>query len=272
MPPLVCPAPDLIDQTFPRSAKELRLIRDALGTLVSATNEEACILLLTTTLSNFIVELEEKFCWEVVKIYPQVQVIYAVLAQLGLQQHGVKRVDVSDTHAGESHPLPIGTEDCPFSPKWATELGNLYVLHSQHCTRDRFFIGVACTSAFGGGIKGRYEAKNHAPRFPLIGPNEITTLDDSMKWDVPADIVGRNIGFKDAYKHVRVLGGDIRNPKGSSHYQVRFKGGRTWPLDANIDPVPNRFLSELQAITSLDLGVIKYVLIEGEWPRRASRI
>jgi hypothetical protein len=272
MPPLICPSPNIVDHTFPRSNHELRLVQKALLRLTVIAEEEKCLILLTRVMSDFIVSLDQTFCWEVMATYPEVQIIYRVLAELGLQQHGVKRVDVAAIQLVHAHPLPAGIESNAFSLKWAEELGRLCTLHSRNCVPGRFFIGVACTSAFGGEQKGNYENGGNLPTFPLVGPNEVDDLDDSLEWDVPAGMHERKVSFKDAYNRIALLGGIVHKPTGSSHYQVRFKGARTWPLDINIDPIPDRFLKQLEAITGKKLEVIKYVLLSGEWPRRASRI
>jgi hypothetical protein len=272
MPPLICPSPNIVDQTFPKSNQELWLVQRALLKLTLIAQEEKCLILLTTVLSDFIMKLDQTFCWEVIAKYPEVQIIYRVLAELGLQQHGVRRVDVTSQKFVNVHPLPAGIESNAFSAKWAEELGRLYTLHLDRCSPGKFFIGVACTSAFGGKQKGNYENPYNLPALPLVGPVEVSDLDDSLEWQIPAGTHGRKVTFNDAYNRIQMLGGTVHQPTGSSHYQVRFKGGRTWPLDANIDPVPERFLKELEPITGQKLGVIKHVLITGTWPKRVSRI
>lgn len=272
MPPLVCPSPNVVDQTFPRSNQELQLVQKALLNLTVIAEKEECLILLTSILSDFIVNLDQTFCWEVIARYPEVQIIYRVLAELGLQQHGVRRVDVAAIQLVHVHPLPAGIESNAFSLRWTEELGRLYTLHSKHCSPGEFFIGIACTSAFAGGKKGRYENAANLPAFPLVGPDEVGALDDSFEWDIPAGTQAREVSFNDAYNRIVLLGGTVHKPTGSSHYQVRFEGARTWPLDVNIDPIPNRFLKQLEPITKQKLVVIKYVLLNGEWPRRVPRI
>lgn len=272
MPPLICPSPNIVDHTFPRSNNELRLVQKALLKLTVIAEEEKCLILLTRVLSDFIVSLDQTFCWEVIERYPDVQIIYRVLAELGLQQHGVKRVDVSELQLVHTHPLPAGVESNAFSLRWTEELGRLWTLHSKNCAIGRYFIGIACTLAFAGQPKGNYENPDNLPTFPLVGPDETGNLDDSLKWDVPAGIGERKVSFKDAHNRIALLGGTVHKPTGSSHYQVRFEGARTWPLDVNIDPIPERFLKQLEPITGQKLEVIKYVLLNGVWPRRVPRI
>lgn len=250
----------------------MRLVQNALLKLTNLAEEEKCLILLTRVLSEFILNLEQAFCWEVVARYPEVQVIYRVLAELGLQQHGVRRVDVAVVKLVHTHPLPSGIESNTFSLKWAEEVGRLYTLHSERCSAGNFFIGVACTSAFAGEQKGSYENADDLPTFPLVGPSEVDDLDDSLEWDIPADTRNRKVSFNDAYKRIAFLGGTVHSPTGSSHYQVRFAGARTWPLDANIDPIPDRFLKQLEPITGQKLQVVKYVLLNGGWPKRVPKI
>jgi hypothetical protein len=171
-----------------------------------------------------------------------------------------------------AHPLPTGIERDAFSSKWADELGRLYGLHSKSSPRGKFFIGIACTLAFAGEQKGSYDNPDNVPTFPLVAPGEVRDLDDLYKWEIPEGTRRREVSFHDAYNRIELLGGKVHKPSGSSHYQVRFDGARTWPLDRNIDPVPDRFLKQLEPITGQNLETIKYVLVSGEWPKRVPKI
>ena len=273
MPPLLCPSPIVLDQTFPRSVAELRLVGRALGNIQLLLEEERCRVLLTEVLRGFIVQMVGgPFDWSRVAEYPKLQAIYAVLAQFGLQQHGVQTVDVSQISEYQQHPLPADSTAAEFGPIWSDEIGRLLVLHSRHCSLGKFFIGVACTHAFAGEVKDKFENPDGLPTFPLVGPGDLGGLEDSLAWELPADLHQREVTFADAYKRISILGGEVRSPSGSSHYQVRFKCGRTWPLDRNLDRIPHRFLKELEPITGQGIDVIKYVLLFGEWPRRSPRI
>ena len=42
--------------------------------------------------------------------FPDLQIIYRVLAEFGLQQHGVQRIDVSTMDSYQLHPVPKGLE------------------------------------------------------------------------------------------------------------------------------------------------------------------
>lgn len=273
MPPLVCPSPDVIDQTFPRSNAEMILVRAALSNLTQLIAKDQCVILLTQVLSTFIVELQNTFSWEKMESFPDLQIIYRVLAEFGLQQHGVQRIDVSTMDSYQLHPVPKGLECRDFAHNWSDELGRLFVLHSRFSKPGSYFVGVACTLAFGGQAKGSYDNTTSAPAFPLIAPEDISLLEDSSQWEIPHDIHRRSVTFDDAYKRIALLGGRVSKPKGSSHYQVRFAHApRPWPLDYNISPIPDRFLKQLEPISGQSIEVIKYVLTEGKWPRRILKI
>jgi hypothetical protein len=272
MAPLVCPAPDIVDHTFPRSVRELRLVRKSLGKLLLLIEQESCKLLLTHALRDFIVELEERFDWTKMGEFPQLQMIYHILAQFGLQQRGVQTVDVSDIAEYSLHPLPVGCTQEGFALRWSDELGRLVALHSKCCRAGRFFIGVACTHAFADEAKGAYDNPGGAPSFPLVGPDDIPNLEDSQERKLPPDIRQRRVTFNDVFRRVNLLGGEVNSPTASSHYQVRFKGARTWPLDSNLKDIPDDFLKELEPITGLEIAIIKYVLLFGEWPPWKSRL
>lgn len=272
MPPLICFSPNVIDHTFPKSNRELERTQTTLSSLTSSAQNDQCVILLTQALVDFILELEWTFCWEVMKRYPSAETIYRLLAELGLQPHGVIRIDVSRITDFHPHPLPKDTEANAFSLTWSRELGRLWKIHSEKLAHGRHCVGVACTLAFSGEGKGSYENPDKLPVFPLIGPQEIGALEDCFEWDLPSGIHKQRVSFDEARKRLPVLGGNVSEPKGSSHYQVRFAGARTWPLDRNIDPVPDDFLRELVPITGQPLEVIKYVLLNGDWPARVFRL
>jgi len=273
MPPLLCPSPDIIDQSFPRSNDDLDTVKAALGVLLDSIEEGLCTILLTQVLSEFIVQIvEETFAWEKLETYPDLHLVYRVLAEIGLQPRGVQRVNVSGVANYVAHPIPEGLECGDFAQRWSEEVGRLFVIHSQCCTRGEYFIGIACTLAFAGKTKGKYNNPDSAPTFPLAGPKEIKCLQDPLKWDIPDDMHRRNVSFKDAYRRIVLLGGNVHKPSGSSHYQVQFPGQRTWTLDRNTDPIPERFLRQLESITGEKVEVVKYVLLNGTWPQRIPRL
>ena len=202
-------------------------------------------------------------------MFPQLQVVYSALSQLGLQQSGIEAIDLQGTIGHTAHPIPLGCHDCPDRTTWADEIGRLYLVHELSRDPQKTpFIGIGCTSAFSGSALGGYDNPEGAATLPLVGPNEITTLSDSETWDVSNDWSQRKVSFSQARSNLRLLGGRVVSPTGSSHYQVRFKGERTWPLDSNYKDVPETHLKELVSIVRLDLRVIKYILIVGKWPRK----
>jgi len=246
-------------------------VRKAMGKIIDFLEQDKIGIVLTQALRRFIIELGETFDWSRMAEFPQLQVIYNILGDLGLQKRGVQTIDVSNTEEFRPHPLPMDSTNTEFASIWSDELGRVFVVHSR-CNRQRnFFIGVACTHAFAGEAKGTYQNPSCAPAFPLVGPDDIQSLEDSFDWELPPDLHQREVTFDDAYKRVAILGGDVTPPRGGSHYQVRFRGGRTWPLDRNINRIPRAFLKELEPITGHRVEVIKYVLIFGEWPKRTAR-
>jgi len=272
MPPLLCPSPNIVDQSFPRSVDELEMIERALGRICGFISEAKCRLLLTPPLREFIIALDESFDWTKMKDYPGLQIVYSLLAQLGLQQHGIQTVDLTDVTGYVAHPLPIGCTAEGLGLTWTDELGRLIVAHNKKAQPGKFFVAVACTFAFAGRPVGVYDNPENRPAFPLVAPIDLAGLDDSLEWELPHDLHLKSVSFDDAYKKVKLLGGVVENPSGSSHYQVRFEGGRTWPLDRNYRVLPDAFVKQLAPITGYPFECIKYVLINGEWPPQKSRL
>jgi hypothetical protein len=273
MPPMICPSPNIVDQSFPRDVEELRMIAKALVFLVDGISSGSFSFLLTNPLRSFIQEGSTNFEWTKIAEFPGLREIYNTLAQLGLQQGGVNVVDLSNVRTYIGHPIPQGTAHCASSDLWADELGRLCFVHNELLpSRISPFVAVGCTSAFSGGSIGCYEGPDESPCLPLIGPEQIATLSDSEEWDVNPECAQWKISFDQAKKNIILLGGYVKRPSGSSHYEVRFSGKRTWPLDYNHDEIPERHLRQLVPITDLPIEVIKFTLRIGRRPRKISRL
>jgi hypothetical protein len=161
------------------------------------------------------------------------------------------------------HPLPLGSGDGGLVDFWADEVGKL--LASQlEASGDRFFVGVACDTAFAGQGLGSYENPRHVPTLPLVGPEELAALDPGYEWRIPGDITRQLVSFGEAKKNIHLLGGRVQDAKGTSHYQVKFRGHRTWTMSRNVDPVPDDFLRQLVEIAEYPFPVIKWVLLTGK--------
>ncbi|HEX3106353.1 MAG TPA: hypothetical protein VHQ22_18070 [Terriglobales bacterium] len=272
MAPFLCPSPNIVDHSFPRSVDELHLVRSALVRILRGIQNGEFIFLLTPPLRTFIHDANN-FDWTRIGEYPELQVIYHIIAQLGLQPAGVLSIDVSEETPYIPHPVPEGCAEQGVAPQWADETGRLFTRHERMRRLDEGpFIGVACTCAFAGEALGTYVNPDNVPHFPLIGPAEVLSLSDGEEWQVPEGIIRQSISFENAKNRIRLLGGTVTKPKGSSHYQVKFKGARTWPLDYNYRDVPEKYLRELEPITGVRLSVIKFVLLNGKWPEKKNRL
>lgn len=272
MPSLICPSPLIMDHTFPRDENELQMAYDALGELQRLSSEETIHLALTDTLRQVV----EEFDWTQSNRGEIPVRINMFLAQLFLQQHSALvtiDTDRVDTHT--AHPLPKGSSNAGLPLFWSDEVGKICWLHAQETKGREFFIGIACEHAFSGDALGKYDNPDNLPCLPLVGPDELDTLTNAYTWEIPSNIHNQSVSFKDAYKHCSRLGAQrIENPSGhgGSHYKVLFRGKRPWILDPNNDPIPDRFLKELEDITGFPLAYIKTVLVTGNIPKLQLRL
>ena len=136
---------------------------------------------------------------------------------------------------------------------------------------DAYYIGVACSGAFSGKELGSYPANTSGRRFPIVGPNnlhgESATLKDAVIYCLPAGMSAPSVSFREAKRNLRLLGAiEISNPKRGSHFHVTFPHSRSWSLDPNDNPIPVRYLKELEEITGHEYPVICFVLTQGEFP------
>ncbi len=245
------------------------MVMDTLVKIQDQISVNEIELIFTDQLADMVID----FDWNERDDYPILIEIYHLLNQWALQSVGIVRIDTSNVDDYHNHPIPEGCEALGSIDVWSEELGRLLSIHDCNCSTNHYFIGVACESAYNSGIPRNYINPRHLRVFPLIGPNNIPFLDDAYTWNVRPEIRNRSVSFENVLRNHRVIGTyRLERPSGSSHFELKFKGGRTWPLSSNIDPVSEEFLRELIPITGYPLEVIKYGLLFGELPETKSRI
>lgn len=271
MPPLLTPSPVIIDQSFPRTDDQLRTVSAALGNLVKAVDEDLAHLLLTDTLRQFV----DGFNWDQPPgVQGLLREIHLLLTQWFLQPHEkIRVVDTSDVAEYVPHPVPTDCTSEGLIVFWSDEMGRMLVLHDLRAKHGEFFLGVACAIGFAGGPVAGYQAQQGARCFPMVDPEGVNNLADAYEWEIPEGFQSRPVGFAEALKNCRSIGAiKVEEPRRDSHYKIRFAGARPWLLDRNIDPVPERYISELQTITGLAKPVIEFALIHGKLPNRKCRL
>lgn len=260
----------MLDQSFPRSIGQLQTVALSLGKLASEVELGSVHLLMTETLRQIVID----FDWSPPREYTLLNDIYALLTQWFLQPHeGLVFLDTNTVAADAPHPVPAGCSCYGLVDIWADELGRVLKMHDA-CSPRRFFVGIVCESAFSGGPLASYMTDVRA--FPLVGPTQIGTLEDAYVIQLEKaylqQLKNQSVTFEQARKNCGLLGGKLSKPGRGSHYIVKFPGARSWPLDANLDPIPSAYLDQLVAITKLDLLVIKFILINGLRPKPTLRL
>lgn len=268
MPPLLCPSPTILDQTFPRDDFQLRVVSECLGEIQRVIEENQAHLILTEILQRFV----EYFDWNRTGPYPLIQIIYNLLNQWILQPHDrIIVLDVGEIEKFTPHPIPVETQLNNYVDRWSEEVGKILVKHDACQNQHNFFIGIACDKAFAGYPKGQYDNPDNIRVFPLIGPKNLEQLDDAYKWLVPEYIRVTKISFATVLRNCKYLGATrVETPKGDSHYHIYF-GSYRWQLSCNDDPTPDKYLGELVNILHLPLPVIKFVILEGYYPEKVLR-
>jgi len=271
MPPLVCPSPVILDQSFPRSREELSQVVAALGELQRLVDEDHVYIILTTVLEDLV----DNFDWSRTEIHPILVDVHRLIQAwaLGTSNH-VAKCSVQHIADYAPHPVPNSCSDEDgLIQFWSDEVGRLLSLHDK-ISPARFFIGIACPSAFAGEDASAYPASVTSRRFPIVGPSDLASLDDAYEWETPRDIHQRPVTFSSARRNIHLLGAsEVKNPSaGGSHYIVKFRGARSWTLDRNDDPVPDTYLDQLVPITQYPLNVVRCALIEGYLPPAKLRL
>ena len=271
MPPLLSVSPLIIDQSFPRDLQELRRAAGSLGGIARCASSGDAVLVMTKALEEFV----GCFDWTRGGQYHALLAeIYRLLTEWLLQPHeNHVRLDLAQVGDAPVHPTPEGAAQGVLVQLWAEELGRLLAAHDGCLPDDKgFFVGVACDSAFTGGLTGSYPltAGRH---FPMIGPQNLARLIDAYEWELEHDLHRRRVSFAAARRNCHVIGAvDVEEPEGDSHYKVVFRNARSWTLDRNVDPVPARFLKELTPITGYPYPVVKSALLNGVLPSRTLRL
>ena len=274
MAPLLCLGPALLDQSFPRDDDELSLVVDALGELQEHLDKRIIGLVMTGYLWE--IADPENFDYSRIDECWQLRDILRLVQQWALQPHeGIEAIDVSGVQQNEykAHPVPKGCEGKGLAEFWQDEVGRILFVHDTVCRGSEYFIGVACESAFAGGEGGKYDDPGRCRCFPLIGPDDIGNLSSAYEWEVPHDVVRKKVTVADFQRNCGHIGAiRISPPSRGSHFTVEFRGGRSWPLDSNCNPIPQNHLSTLSQTTGYPVGVLKDCLINGRDPRKVCRL
>lgn len=272
---LLCPSPVVLDQSFPRSDEELRLVASALGELQACIENRSVRLILTESLRQIIDDVE----WQgrAVNQYPLLAEIHRLFVQMFLQPHnGIIFVRFLEHQDSPPHPVPTSAANGPWIDLWQEELGQLLSIHNQTCDAGRCYIGIADERGFAGVLNVDNQPATHGEMrsFPLIGPDNFEVLSDHAYYYVSEDVVSKPISFSQAKSNCKLLGATaVLNPRNGSHYKVVFPNApRPWTLDSNLREIPDRYLSELQEITGYEKCFVIAVLVSGRLPPRKLKL
>lgn len=270
MPPLICPAPAVLDQSRQRQITELRRIAITLGTIAEMVSEDSVHVLLTPMMR----EVVKEFAGQPWKYHDITQDIFRLLTQWFLQKHtGVVELDPSSVTGHSPHPVPFGCAADGLVMFWADEMGKLLVIHDECGPRGGFSIGIACDKGFAGESLAEYCAESDGePKFPLVDPRAARTLLDAYDWEYDANVQRRKVTIEAAKSNCFALGCTrVLPPRCDSHCKFMFPGKRSWTLSVNDDPVPVAYLQELCGITGYPLKVVRHALLTGSLPPRRLR-
>lgn len=271
MPPLLCLSPVILDQSFPRTEVELRNVGIALGDIQEIVETTDSVhVALTDAIASFI----EFFEWgHPLCPYDQLEQIHRLMVQW-LLQPSERIVWFKCSATTERYPVPCTNSEGDLLDFWAEDMAVLARAHEAKTGGREAFIGIACPYLFARTVAVhpcRY-LQSEEGGFPIVGPDTYeSSLADAYEWVLPHDLHQKLVTIRSAKANIGAIGGTIRRSS-ATHYEVTFPGGRTWPLDVNTDPLPPRFIKELEESTGLPDDVIKFALLEGELPLQRLKI
>lgn len=267
---LICLSPKLLDHTFPRDEDELRKVAICIGQVEEVCLDKRAALVSLESLQNYL----DEFSWEGAAHYPLLHDIYISLLKLLVHSGELTiQLDVSGISEYCDHPLPPSCDGGGVPELWQSEMGKLLAAHDAACDGGRFFIGLACDHAFSSEdpVAGASYESESLRAFPLIGPSELSTLDDAFIWDVTESDIRGEITVASAKANIHLLGGKLGG-QSSSHIKVEFAGARPWSLDCNVDPQPERFLKQIADKSGYPYVVVRYALRQGSLPEKVFRL
>jgi hypothetical protein len=271
MPPLLCPSPEILDQSREREGDELQRIAVALGSIVETVSVGAAHVLLTPILR----EVVSGFARQPWKHHGLMLEVYRLLSYWFLQRHdALVELDVSSVTDYDAHAVPVGCTKGGLVPFWADELGRLLVIHDECGPSNGFSIGIACDRAFAGEPLGAFDGAHAGRVFPLVGPDQVkSVLLDAYEWEIDRNLIRKHISLRLARENCFALGATkVLPPERDSHFKFVFPGHpRNWTLSRNDDPVPVRYLRQLCDITGYPLGVVRHALLAGVLPGKRLR-
>jgi hypothetical protein len=250
----------------------LRRAAVALGELERGKSANELEILLTETLQAFLDEFEWNQGSEQIALLTEIHRFCHLLFLSG-GSSAVRLVDVDSTSVATAHPAPADCSEEGFVSLWCEEMGQVYARYRQALgPSEKDFVAIACARKFSGEEGTGYVGGNDEG-FMLVGPNDLSNMGDAFVWDVASEIKDQVISFDEAKKHLSIIGCyRIDKPKGGSHYKAHFHGGRPWVLDPNADPIPPRYIAELEEISGYPTLVVRSALKMGKLPPRVLRV
>lgn len=278
---LVCPSPQILDHSFPRTEDELEVIAISLGHIIEKLEEKNLALLHTNTLDDFISSYYPDW-----NQYPMLRDVWVALNQL--ISHPSQELIYEDLLQVENY-IPHLIPQKSTSKKdteslldlWMDELGKILILHDQCIEKNEFFIGIACPYGFSGGELDTYDNPTDQRVFPLVGLETFEKfLVDADEWYIPIkmDISNKSVDINNLERNYSVIGiSHIDSEKGRGSHRVLVIDGHRdislpKPQRKGDKSVQDYVLKELAQTFNYSIDVIKYALIEGELPERRCKL
>lgn len=277
---LICPSPQILDHSFPRTEDDLEVIAISLGHIIGKLEEKILALLHTNTLDDFISSYHPDW-----NQYPMLRDVWVALNQL--ISHPSQESISEDLLQVENYVPHIVPQKSSYKKDsesllelWMDELGKILILHDQCIEKDEYFIGIACPYGFSGGDVDTYQSPAIERYFPLVGEKTFeTVLDDAYEWVIPLDIARKTPCIKHLTSSVLEILGASGMEQGGKHKHVIFSDVSV-PFRNHGNPneeLKDYFFDGLiKAKVIREKGytqsVLKYILTEGKLPERRCKL
>jgi hypothetical protein len=261
----------LLDQSFPKDDFELAKVKIALGSIQDSMEKGNIGLLLT----EYIIAIADEKNLDFTR-YNESESLREIMNILRLwilqPSESIEKITLPDDISTEEyspHAIPEGMEEKGLIEFWCDELGKILHIHDKETSNNNFFIGIACDSAFAEGPLGSYTEENNQRVFPLIGPDNISCLNDAYEWVITNPVTNNRITKEELIRNHSCLGIiTIEPPDGSSHSKCLFENGKFWILDMNNEVIPHNHIRTLSEVTELPNRVIINSIKTGDKPKK----
>ncbi len=264
-------SPVFLDQAFPRTDNELRIVATALGDLQEELELGRVVLIFPEVFESFL-DLSLYAWGQSGRCDSWLRDIANYLFQIvNSFPKSVIRISLEPVKNQRPHPIPGGIASL-LTDEWALQMADLLARHDAAIAGDRYFIGIASPYKCAGVDAGGYEPPLPARYFPLVSTAAVRgDLLPFITYRCPQNVKSQRLTYRHVRQNYRCIGGlELKDVPGSDHQRLVFATGKWVEFDTggkrDATLVPDAWTAQICAKLELASDAcdgIKAALIEG---------